>query len=131
MSDFKFATVKDACDVHCHAGVPSCDTRPFTDIFVAQQAAAAGMEALVFKSHYENTVARAFYVNQVVPEIKLFGGIALNRYVGGLNPAAVEATLVAGGKEVWIIRKEATGVTYRQGGYNYRWRRRYWKRYSP
>lgn len=102
MSDVKFATVKGACDVHCHAGVPSCDTRPFTDILVAQQAAAAGMEALVFKSHYENTVARAFYVNQVVPEIKLFGGIALNRYVGGLNPAAVEATLVAGGKEVWM-----------------------------
>jgi hypothetical protein len=67
-----------------------------------KQAAAAGMEALVFKSHCESTVARAFYVNQVVPNIKLFGGIALNSYVGGLNPSAVEATLVAGGKEVWM-----------------------------
>ena len=65
-------------------------------------AAAAGMGALVFKSHYENTVARAYYVNQMVPEIKLFGGIALNRYVGGLNPSAVEAVLTAGGKEVWM-----------------------------
>lgn len=102
MQEAKFATVKGACDVHCHAGKPSCDERPFTDIFIAQQAAAAGMEALVFKSHYENTVARAFYVNQVVPDIKLFGGIALNSYVGGLNPSAVEATLVAGGKEVWM-----------------------------
>lgn len=102
MPEVRFASVKGACDLHCHAGVPSCDTRPFTDTFIAQQAAAAGMEALVLKSHYENTVARAFYVNQFVPEIKIFGGIALNRYVGGLNPAAVEATLVAGGKEVWM-----------------------------
>jgi hypothetical protein len=102
MSEAKFATVKGACDVHTHAGRPSCDERPFTDIFVAQQAAAAGMEALVFKSHYENTVARAYYVNQIVPNIKLFGGIALNRYVGGLNPSAVDATLAAGGKEVWM-----------------------------
>lgn len=102
MAEAKFATVKGACDVHTHAGQPSCDERPFNDLFVAQQAAAAGMEALVFKSHYENTVARAFYVNQMVPNIKIFGGIALNRFVGGLNPAAVDATLAAGGKEVWM-----------------------------
>lgn len=102
MQEVKFATVKGACDVHCHAGKPSCDERPFTDIFIAQQAAAAGMEALVLKSHYESTVARAFYANQAVPDIKLFGGIALNSYVGGLNPSAVEAALVAGGKEVWM-----------------------------
>jgi len=98
----EFASVKGTYDIHCHAGIPSCDARPFTDIFIAQQAAAAGMEALVLKSHYENTVARAYYVNQMVPDIKLYGGIALNRYVGGLNPPAVEATLVAGGKVVWM-----------------------------
>jgi hypothetical protein len=102
MAEAKFATVQGACDLHCHAGKPSCDERPFMDAFIARQAAAAGMEALVFKSHYENTVARAYYVNQIVPEIRLFGGIALNRYVGGLNPSAVEATLTAGGKEVWM-----------------------------
>ena len=102
MLEAKFATVKGAIDVHTHAGQPSCDERPFTDIFVAQQAAAAGMEALIFKSHYESTVARAFYVNQLVPNIRLFGGIALNRYIGGLNPAAVDAALAAGGKEVWM-----------------------------
>ena len=45
MQEAKFATVKGAYDVHCHAGKPSCDERPFTDIFVAQQAAAAGMAA--------------------------------------------------------------------------------------
>ena len=100
MSDKIFADVKGAIDVHCHAGMPSCDTRPFTDVYIAQLAAASEMGGLVLKSHYENTVARAFYVNQTVPDIKVFGGIALNIYVGGLNPVAVEATLAAGGKEV-------------------------------
>ena len=102
MSEKIFADVKGVIDVHCHAGMPSCDTRPFTDVHIAQLAAAAGMGGLVLKSHYENTVARAFYVNQIVPDINIFGGIALNTYVGGLNPVAVEATLAAGGKEVWM-----------------------------
>jgi hypothetical protein len=102
MKQPRFITVTGAVDVHVHAGEPCCVRKPFTDVFVAQQAATAGMEALVLKSAYENTVARAHYVNQIVPNIKLFGGIALNRYVGGVNPSAVEAVLLAGGKEVWM-----------------------------
>ena len=102
MKKAHFITVRGACDLHCHAGNPCCIKKPFSDDFVAKQAAEAGMEALVFKSQYENTVARACYVNQLVPDIKLFGGITLNRYVGGLNPSAVEAVLLAGGKEVWM-----------------------------
>lgn len=102
MKKAHFIKVAGACDLHCHAGNPCCVAKPFTDVFVAQQAAAAGMDAVVFKSHYENTVARAYYVNQIVPDIRLFGGITLNRYVGGLNPSAVEAVLLAGGKEVWM-----------------------------
>ena len=102
MQQAKYISVKGAVDLHVHAGEPCCVKKPFTDVFVAQQAAAAGMEALVLKSAYENTVARAYYVNQIVPTIKLFGGITLNRYVGGLNPSAVEAVLLAGGREVWM-----------------------------
>jgi hypothetical protein len=103
MEEIKYVTLKGVCDLHAHSSKPNSDEpRVVSDIYVAQQAAAAGMEAIVFKSHYEGTVARAFYVNQAVPNIKIFGGIALNRYVGGLNPLAVEATLVAGGKVVWM-----------------------------
>jgi len=32
----------------------------------------------------------------------VFGGVVLNSYVGGINPAAVEAALRLGGKEVWM-----------------------------
>jgi hypothetical protein len=37
----------------------------------------------------------------------VFGGIVLNYYVGGLNPAAVEASLRLGGKEVWMPTVDA------------------------
>jgi hypothetical protein len=37
----------------------------------------------------------------------VFGGIVLNYYVGGVNPAAVEASLRLGGKEVWMPTVDA------------------------
>ncbi len=65
-------------------------------------AAQAGMTAIVLKCHHESTVSRAAWASRVVPEVKVFGGIVLNSHVGGLNPAAVEAALRLGAKEVWM-----------------------------
>jgi microsomal dipeptidase-like Zn-dependent dipeptidase len=48
------------------------------------------MEAIVFKNHVTHTADRAWLVRKHVPGIKVFGGITLNRAVGGLNPQAVE-----------------------------------------
>jgi hypothetical protein len=44
----------------------------------------------VLKNHYESTAGTAYLVRQVVPGIEVFGGIALNLTVGGINPAAVD-----------------------------------------
>jgi hypothetical protein len=44
----------------------------------------------VFKNHVTHTADRAWLVRKHVPGIKVFGGITLNRAVGGLNPQAVE-----------------------------------------
>jgi predicted TIM-barrel fold metal-dependent hydrolase len=41
------------------------------------------------------------------PEVNVFGGIALNTAVGGLNPVAVEACAKTGGKIVWMPTKSA------------------------
>jgi hypothetical protein len=46
-------------------------------------------------------------MRQEFPEINVFGGIVLNRYVGGINPYAVEATLRNGGKTVWMPTVDA------------------------
>ena len=50
------------------------------------------------KNHYEPTAGLAWLARKQVPGIEIFGGIALNRSVGGVNPAAVDRmTRVKGG----------------------------------
>jgi len=87
-------------DIHAHVG-PATQlsiSRTFDAIEAAQLAKRHGMRALVFKQHYLETASWAYLVSRMVPGIKLFGGIALNRSVGGLNPNAVEqvATFAGG-----------------------------------
>jgi hypothetical protein len=93
--------LEDAIDLHCHP-FPDLFPRLADDIDIAIAARDAGMQAIVMKCHHENTVSRAYLVQRVVPGIKVFGGVVLNSYVGGINPAAVEAALRLGGKEVWM-----------------------------
>ena len=53
----------------------------------------------------ESTAALAYVVRKVVPGLEVFGGIDLNRSVGGVNPAAIERmVLMKGGygRVVWL-----------------------------
>jgi len=70
-------------------------------------AADAGMGAILLKDHFEPTVSRAYHASRAVPEIKVFGGIVLNRYIGGLNPFAVEVAMRTGAKQVWMPTVDA------------------------
>jgi hypothetical protein len=88
-------------DLHCHP-FPDLFPRLADDIDIVIAARNAKMEAIVLKCHHENTVSRAYLVGRMVPGIKVLGGIVLNSYVGGINPAAVEASLRLGGVEVWM-----------------------------
>jgi hypothetical protein len=63
------------------------------------------MRGMVLKSHYEPTASMAYLVRKAVPGIEVFGGIDLNRSVGGVNPEAVErmAQIKGGyGRVVWM-----------------------------
>jgi hypothetical protein len=91
----------DAVDLHCHP-YPDLFPRLADDIDIAIAARDAGMRAIVLKCHHESTVSRAYLVERMVPGIRVLGGVVLNTYVGGLNPAAVEAALRLGGQEVWM-----------------------------
>jgi hypothetical protein len=93
-----------AIDVHVHS-YPDDRPRSIHAIDVAKLARTRGMRAIVLKNHYESTAGTAYLVRQVVPDLEVFGGIALNRTVGGINPAAVEhMTRVSGrwGRVVWM-----------------------------
>jgi hypothetical protein len=79
--------------------------RSIDAIDLARLAKARGMRGLVLKNHYESTAALAYIVRKEVPGIEVFGGIDLNRSVGGINPAALERmVLMKGGwgRVVWM-----------------------------
>ena len=91
-------------DIHVHAD-PDSLPRSIDAIDLARLAKARGMRGIVLKSHYEPTASLAYVVSKVVPGIAVFGGIDLNRSVGGVNPAAIERmVLVKGalGRVVWL-----------------------------
>src|ERR1700732_2058212 len=91
-------------DIHAHHD-PDSVPRSIDAIDLAKLARARGMRGLVLKNHYEPTASLAYIVRKIVPGIEIFGGIDLNRTVGGVNPAAVERmTMVKGGygRVVWM-----------------------------
>jgi len=91
-------------DIHVHSG-PDSVPRSIDAMDLARLAKQRGMRGLVLKNHYESTAALAYVVRKEVPGIEIFGGIDLNRSVGGINPAAVERmVLMKGGwgRVVWM-----------------------------
>src|SRR4029077_15763323 len=104
LSSVPAQTLDGVVDIHAHCD-PDSLARSIDAIDLARLARDRGMRALVLKNHYEPTESLAFLVRKVVPGIELFGGIALNRTVGGINLAAVEhMTQVKGGwgRVVWM-----------------------------
>ena len=89
-----------AIDTHVHAG-PELFVRSGDAIDFARAARDRGMRGLVFKAHHESTVTRAYFASKAVPGIELWGGIAMNGFVGGINPIAVAAALEQGARIVW------------------------------
>jgi hypothetical protein len=91
-------------DIHVHAG-PDSMPRSIDAVDLARLAKERGMRGLVLKNHYESTAALAYVVREVVPGIEIFGGIDLNRSVGGVNPAAVERMILmkgGWGRVIWF-----------------------------
>src|SRR5437867_2121284 len=91
-------------DIHAHSD-PDSVPRSIDGVELAKLARSRGMRALLLKNHYEATASLAYLVRKMVPGIEIFGGIALNLTVGGVNPAAVERmTRVKGGwgRVVWM-----------------------------
>lgn len=65
------------------------------------QAKEMGMKAIVVKNHFFPTAARAQLATSVA-DFPVYGGIALNLTVGGLNPHAVDFALKMEAKIVWL-----------------------------
>jgi hypothetical protein len=98
--------LEGAIDLHLHAG-PDVRERKLTYLEAALQAEKAGMRAILIKSHSTITADIASLIQPLVQDILVFGGIALNDPLGGLNPAAVETALKLGAKQVWMPTLDA------------------------
>ncbi|MGQ9542546.1 MAG: DUF6282 family protein [Candidatus Bathyarchaeia archaeon] len=92
--------LRDSIDIHMHTA-PDVHPRSVDDVEAAYQAKRAGMKAILIKSHHTNTSDRAQVASRVTG-FQVFGAIALNHAVGGLNYHAVLAAVEMGAKEVWM-----------------------------
>lgn len=109
--------VAGAIDIHVHSD-PDSFARSIDGLDVARLAAARGMRAIVLKNHYDATAGLAFLARKAAPGLEVFGGVALNLPVGGINPAAVEhMTQVSGGwgRIVWMPTYDAEHHVRGQG----------------
>jgi hypothetical protein len=104
MAAYGQARLDGVIDIHAHTA-PDSTARSIDAIDLAKLAKQRGMRGLVLKNHYESTAALAYVVRKEVPGIEVFGGIDLNRSVGGINPAAVERMILmqgGWGRVVWM-----------------------------
>jgi Family of unknown function (DUF6282) len=95
------ALLEGAFDTHVHSA-PDVLPRKFDDLELAQRFKARRMAGFVLKSHYICTADRATLVSKVVPEVQVFGAIALNNSVGGLNPLGLDIAGRLGNKVVFL-----------------------------
>lgn len=102
MSNVARELLKGAIDTHIHTA-PDVLPRLRDDHELAQGATDAGMAAIVIKSHHMLTADRAQLAQKLYPNVKVFGGLALNLPAsGGLNPDAVRVALRMGAKIIWL-----------------------------
>ena len=92
--------LKGAIDTHIHTA-PDIYPRSVTVYEAAQNAKAAGMRAILVKSHCTDTSDRAELTRQLA-DFPVYGGVTLNYPVGGLNIHAVRESIRQGGKQVWM-----------------------------
>jgi hypothetical protein len=92
-------------DLHTHPA-PSPFPRRMSILDAATDAATVGFRAIVAKSHHHSMQTDVLALKESAglddTGVQVFGGVALNRTVGGLNPYAVELALRMGGRVVWF-----------------------------
>ena len=97
-----FGQLQGVVDIHSH-GDPDSSARSIDVLDSTKMMKAEGMRAVVLKNHYAPTVQAAYLVAKLVPGIDVFGGIALDLAVGGVNPEAVSQAAAFAGKKLRVV----------------------------
>ena len=106
-------SMKGVCDMHVHTN-PDLRLRAYDDFELADAAVRVGAKAIVIKSHLGFTVNRAYLANRYVERVygkdtgfTMYGGVVMNKVIGGVNPEAVEKGLKLGAKVIWLPTQSA------------------------
>ncbi len=83
-------------DTHIHCNPHYAGKKNLDALEVARQAEDARMKAVVLKCGTFPSSGWAYLISKLTKKIKVYGGITLNRSVGGLNPLAVERAIFYG-----------------------------------
>ena len=103
-SDEVAEVLRGAVDLHTHPG-PSPLAPRLGILAAAREAAAAGYAAIAVKSHHHSMTTDVLALREAGLDdlgVAVHSGIALNAYVGGINPDAVELCLALGGRIIWF-----------------------------
>lgn len=98
--------LQGAIDFHIHSG-PDTHPRYANCLELARQARDAGLRAIVLKDQMTQSIHKAYFVNKYVEGIKAFGGITLNRMVGGYDVRTVEFACRLGAKVIWLATHDS------------------------
>ena len=104
-----------AFDLHVHTA-PDGPARSVNDIEAVREAKAAGMAGMVIKNHFTITSDRAALAMFLEPDMEVFGGVVLNRSMGGINPEAVAKMVAVGagrGRIVWLPTWDSSHQVHR------------------
>jgi hypothetical protein len=92
--------LEGSIDIHIHSA-PDIYPRILNVMELARHAKENGMRAILVKNHFAMTGGQAKIASEET-DFPVFGGIALNLPVGGLNIHAVDVALNLGTKMVWL-----------------------------
>ncbi len=100
MEDIDFC-MEGAFDLHVHTS-PDVLERKVNDFELARLMQKEKMGGFVIKSHHSTTYGRASLATTEVQGVSVFGSIALNNPLGGLNLQAVDTAGRMGAKIIWM-----------------------------
>lgn len=93
--------MRGSIDMHVHAA-PDAHARKTDCLELVEKAREYGMGGVLIKDHVTLTSDRAYILNKIYPDFKVYGALALNYPVGGLNPTAVEGAIKLGCRVIFM-----------------------------
>lgn len=113
--------LRGSYDMQVHAAPDGRRQRRMDALEVARCAYEAEMGGFALQAHDHNTAPLTYALNRMYPGLQVFGAITLNRAVGGINPAAVQAAADLGAQIVCMPTHSTDGscqeicITYDNG----------------